>query len=106
MIKFVVVLYRRPDVSIERFREVLRGDHARMAEALPGLVKYVQNHVAEDATRPHPGWDAVIELYWIDKAAMEVAWRSRQGKESTEHLQEFADLSKSTWSIVDEDVRR
>ena len=102
----MVVLYRRPDVSADRFRDILRGEHARMAEALPGLVKYVQNHVAEDQSRPHPGWDAVVELYWTDRAAMEVAWRSGQGRESTDHLREFADLSKTTWSIVEEDIRR
>jgi uncharacterized protein (TIGR02118 family) len=106
VVKFVVVLYRRPDVSAERFREILSGDHARMAEALPGLLKYVQNHVASDPNRPHPGWGAVVELFWTDLAAMEVAWRSPEGRQATEHLREFADLTRTTWSVVDEDVRR
>lgn len=106
MLKFVVVLYRKPDLPVERFRSILRGEHGALAERLPGLRKYVQNHVAPDATRNHPGWDAVVELYWDDRASMEAAWATPQGQRATEHLSEFVDLSRSTWSIVEEEVRR
>ena len=105
MIKFIVVLYRRPDVSAERFHAILREEHGAMAEQLPGLRRYVQNHVSADPNRKHPGWDAVVELYWDDWASMEAAWRSMQGQRSTEHLADFVDLSRTTWSVVDEDVR-
>jgi uncharacterized protein (TIGR02118 family) len=106
LVKFVVVLYRRPDVSAEQFRANLRNEHGPMAERIPGLRRYVQNHAAPDPTRTHPGWDAVIELYWDDRASMEAGWLSPEGQRATDHLAEFADLSRSTWSIVDEDVRR
>ncbi len=106
MLKFVVVLYRRPDLSVEQFRRILRGEHAAMAELLPGLRKYVQNHVAPDPHRKHPGWDAVVELYWDDWPSMEAAWAAPEGRRSTEHLAEFVDLSRSTWSVVEEEVRR
>lgn len=106
MVKFVVVLYRRADFSPEQFRANLRNEHGPMAERIPGLRRYVQNHAAHDPTRPHPGWDAVIELWWDDLAAMEAGWRSPEGQAATAHLAAFADLSRSTWSIVEEDVRR
>jgi uncharacterized protein (TIGR02118 family) len=106
VVKFVVVLYRRPDVPVERFREILRGEHARLAERLPGLARYVQNHVLPDPSRKHPGWDAVVELVWPEPEVMEASWQSPEGREATAHLEEFADLSKSRWSIVDEEVRR
>jgi len=106
MLKFVVVLYRRPDLSVERFRSILRGEHAAMAEQLPGLRRYVQNHVVPDPRRKHPGWDAVVELYWDDWASMEAAWEAPEGRRSTEHLSEFVDLSRSTWSVVEEELRR
>ena len=80
MIKFIVVLYRRPDVSAERFHAILREEHGAMAEQLPGLRRYVQNHVSVDPTRKHPGWDAVVELYWDDWASMEAAWRSMRAR--------------------------
>lgn len=106
MVKFVVVLYRRPDVPTERFEAILRGAHGAMAEQLPGLRRYVQNRVAPDPTRKHPGWDAVVELYWDDVASMEAAWASPAGKRATDHLTKFVDLSRTTWSIVQEEVRR
>lgn len=37
MLKFVVVLYRRPDAPVEPFRSILRAEHAAMAERIPGL---------------------------------------------------------------------
>ena len=73
MLKFLVVLYRRPDITAERFHAVLRDEHGPMAERIPGLRRYVQNHVARDPGRDHPGWDAVVELYWDDWASMEAA---------------------------------
>jgi uncharacterized protein (TIGR02118 family) len=106
VVKFVVVLYRRTDLPMDRFQEILRGEHAAMAEQLPGLRRYVQNHVTPDPTRKHPGWEAVVELYWDDLRSMEAAWASPEGRRSTDHLAEFADLSRSTWSIVREEVRR
>ena len=106
MVKFVVVLYRRPDLPEERFRAILRGEHGSMAGRIPGLRKYVQNHVTSDPVREHPGWDAVVELYWDDRPSMEGAWASPEGRRATEHLAEFVDLSRSTWSAVEEEVRR
>ena len=106
MLKFVVVLYRRPDISAERFHAILRDEHGPMAERLPGLRRYVQNHVAADPNRRHPGWDAVIELYWDDWESMEAAWRTPEGEASTNHLAEFVDLARSTWSVVKEEIRR
>jgi uncharacterized protein (TIGR02118 family) len=106
MLKFIVVLYRRPDVAPEAFHSNLRNEHGPLAERIPGLRRYVQNHVAPDPTRAHPGWDAVVELYWDDWPAMEAGWRSPEGQRATNHLAEFADLSRSTWSVVNEEVRR
>ena len=106
MLKFMVVLYRRKDLSAEEFAANLRQIHAPMAERIPGLRRYVQNHVASDLSRKHPGWDAIVELYWDDRVSMEAAWHSPEGEAATKHLEEFAELSKSTWAIVDEEVRR
>jgi uncharacterized protein (TIGR02118 family) len=105
MLKFMVVLYRRPDIPVERFHTVLREEHGRMAQQIPGLRRYVQNHVETDPNRPHPGWDAVIELSWDDWPSMEAAWQTAEGRAATDHLKEFVDLDRSTWSVVREEVR-
>ena len=106
MLKFVVVLYRRPDLSREAFHANLRGEHGPLAERLPGFRNYVQNHVTDDPNRPHPGWEAVVALWWEDRTTMEAAWRSSEGQRATRHLAEFVDLSRSTWSVVEEEIRR
>jgi uncharacterized protein (TIGR02118 family) len=106
MLKFIVVLYRRPDRTPEQFHANLRDEHGPMAERIPGLRRYVQNHVVPDPNRPHPGWDAVVELWWDDWTSMETAWRTPEGQVATGHLAEFVDLDRSTWSVVTEEIRR
>jgi uncharacterized protein (TIGR02118 family) len=102
----MVVLYRRHDLSEDEFKAYLRDVHGPMAEALPGLLHYTQNFVAPDPTRKHPGWDAIVELFWADLGSMEAAWASPEGRAATDDLSEFADLARSTWSLVHFDERR
>ena len=106
MCKLVVVLYRRSDFNRQQFREYLQHVHGPLAERIPGVTGYIQNHVTQDSTRKDPGWDAVIELSWDSRDAMEAAWRTREGKTATQDLPAFADMTRTTWSIVDEQVRR
>ena len=102
MLKFMVVLYRRPDLTQQQCRHHLQEIHRPLAMNLPGLRKYVQNHVWEDPKRAAPGWDAVIELYFDDWESMEVAWASPQGAASDADLPAFADMTRTTWSAVEE----
>ncbi len=102
MLKFMVVLYRRPDLTHEQFRRHLQEIHGPLARNLPGLTKYVQDFVSDDPNRKPPGWDAIVELYFEDWSAMESAWASPQGAASDADLPAFADLTRTTWSVVDE----
>jgi uncharacterized protein (TIGR02118 family) len=102
MLKFMVVIYKRPGLTQEQFRQHLQDIHGPLAKSLPGLRKYVQNYVCADPTRKAPGWDAVIELYFEDWASMEAAWASPQGAASDADLPAFVDLTRTTWSAVDE----
>jgi uncharacterized protein (TIGR02118 family) len=102
MLKFMVVLYRRADLTSAQFRQHLEQIHAPLAKQLPGLRLYKQNHVLPDPKRPHPGWDAIIELHFESREAMERAWDGPQGAASDADLPLFADLSRTTWSVVEE----
>ena len=101
MLKFIVVLYKRPDLTQEAFRRHLQEIHGPLAKNLPGLRKYVQNFVCPDPKRT-PEWDAVIELYFDNWSSMEAAWASPQGAASDADLPAFADMTRSSWSVVDE----
>jgi uncharacterized protein (TIGR02118 family) len=102
MLKFMVVLYRRSDLTLAQFRQHLEHVHAPLAKKLPGLKKYKQNHVVPDPSRSHPGWDAVVELYFDSRDAMEAAWAAPQGAASDADLPLFVDLTRTTWSVVEE----
>jgi uncharacterized protein (TIGR02118 family) len=104
MIKFMVVIYRKPGSSVGEFRRYLREVHGPMAEAIPGVRRYVQNTVADDPTRAHPGWDAIVELAFDSREAMEAAWQSAEGRRATDDIEAFADLERTCWSIIDERV--
>jgi uncharacterized protein (TIGR02118 family) len=101
MLKFIVVIYKRPDLTQEQFRRHLKQIHGPLARNLPGLRKYIQNFVHEDPKRK-PEWDAVVELYFDNWETMEAAWASPQGAASDADLPAFADLTRTTWAAVDE----
>lgn len=98
----MAVLYRRSDFTPAQFRQHLEQIHAPLAMNLPGLRKYTQNHVAADPKRGHPGWDAIIELYFDNWETMERAWDSPQGAASDADLPLFVDMIRTTWSVVEE----
>ncbi len=106
VVKFVVLLARKPGSTREWFRSYLRHVHGPLAEAMPGLAGYVQNHVTGDPARRDPDWDAVLELWWDTSEAMERAWGSPEGKAATADLVFFADLAQTRWAVVEEEVRQ
>ena len=102
MLKFMVVLFRRRDLTADQFRRHLEGVHAPLAKALPGLKMYRQNYAVASPNRRHPGWDAIVELYFESREALEAAWASPQGAASDADLPLFADTTRTTWSVVEE----
>ncbi len=102
MLKFAVLIYKKTQLSEEEFRNYFRDVHGAMARKIPGLRRYVQNHVVADPTRKPPGWHAIAELYFDDFEAMQVAWSTPEGEAATSDLAAFADPARTTWSVVDE----
>jgi len=103
MLKFIVVGYRRSDLTREEFRRYFREIHGPLAAAIPGVRRYVQNFVEPDEQR-NPPWDAVIEFWFDDREAMERAWQSEEGRRATQDNPNCLDLERTRWSIVDEFV--
>ena len=63
MIKAVSWFRRRPAMSVEEFQRYWREEHPKVVLELPGLCKYVQNHVLESqyAGGRQPFADGVVE---------------------------------------------
>jgi len=102
MLKFMVVIYRRPDMTPAEFRRHLEQVHAPLVRDLPGIRKYLQNYPCPDPKRKAPAWDAIVEVYFESYDAMEAAWATPQGAASDADLPVFADLTRTTWSVVEE----
>ena len=102
MIKFMVVIYRKPELTFEQFRAHLENVHAPFVRNLPGVRKYLQNYVSPDPKRKRPEWDAIVEVYFDSWEAMEAAWATPHGSASDADLPLFADLTRTTWSVVEE----
>jgi uncharacterized protein (TIGR02118 family) len=105
VLKFVVVCHRRRDWSRVEFQDYFRQVHGLLALAIPGLRRYVQSFVQPEARRDPP-WDAVVELWFDDRAAMEAGWASEAGQRATADNANCLDLERTAWAVVDEIVVR
>lgn len=104
MLKFMVVLVRKDGMDQREFKRYFKDVHEPLAMRIAGLRRYVQNFAVEDPHRKPPAWDAIIELYFDDWEQMEAAWATAEGKASTADLSAFADIERSSWSVVDENT--
>ena len=85
MIKSLSLLTRRAGLSHEEFVRHWRDIHAPLAHAVPGVKRYVQNHIEGERTRPdirttEVAVDGIAELWYEDKAAMDRANASPEAK--------------------------
>ena len=85
MIKSLGLLTRKPELTHEQFVKHWLEIHAPLAHAVPGVRRYVQNHIIEERTRPdipttEAAIDGIAELWFDDRAAMNLANASPEAK--------------------------
>jgi uncharacterized protein (TIGR02118 family) len=85
MIKSLSLLTRRPELSHAEFVRHWVEIHAPLAHAVPGLRRYVQNHIVDERSRPdipttEVAVDGVAELWFDDREAMARANASPEAK--------------------------
>jgi uncharacterized protein (TIGR02118 family) len=81
MIKTIGLLARKPGWTHEQFMTHWVEVHAPLAHAVPGLRRYVQNHIAAERPRTDIAAlaleiDGIAELWFDDRAALEAAART------------------------------
>jgi len=75
MIKRVSLIWKRPHLSAEEFRELWLGEHAAQAHSLVGAREYVIDFVEN----PAPGEpDGIATLRFDDRAAVERAFSDKK----------------------------
>ena len=85
MIKTIGLLTRKDGWTHEQFMRHWVDIHAPLAHAVPGLRRYVQNHISGERTRADiPATDVeidgVAELWFDDQAALEAAAQTPEMK--------------------------
>ena len=85
MIKSVSLLTRKPEFTHEQFMRHWVETHAPLAHAVPGVRRYVQNHIQDERERPdipttQVAVDGIAELWFDDRAAMDLANASPEAK--------------------------
>ena len=96
MLKVLVFLKKRDDVSLDEFRAHWRGPHGDIAMRMPGLRRYVQNHALADGG-PH---DGVAEMWFDDQAALAAAFSSPAAVEAAQDAATF--IGETKVMVVDE----
>ena len=85
MIKTVGLLTRKNGFTHEQFVKHWVNTHAPLAHKVPGLRRYVQNHIRGERTRADVEEtaveiDGIAELWFDDQAALETASRTPEMK--------------------------
>jgi uncharacterized protein (TIGR02118 family) len=96
MLKVMVFLRKRDDLSRDQFREHWRGPHGAIALRMPGLRKYVHNHAVADGGP----WDGIAEMWFDDQAAMAAALSSPAAVEAAQDSPNF--IAETKLMIVDD----
>jgi uncharacterized protein (TIGR02118 family) len=75
VVKAIILLTRRADMTPDEFRRWWLDEHAPLARGLPGVQRLVFNLVEnEDA-----GYDGVSELWFASRADLEAAYATEHG---------------------------
>jgi uncharacterized protein (TIGR02118 family) len=105
LIKGVYQLKRMAGMSVDEFRKYWIEVHGNLGSKLPGLRRYVQSHLVDDAylyARPH--FDGVAQLWFNNADAMRAAFESPQGKALAADGPKFIDTSALRVLVAQEHV--
>jgi len=103
-VKALFLVKRKPSLSVAEFQDYWRNKHAPIVPKTPGLLRYVQCHVAPETYGAEtPKYDGVAELSWADMASFEKGWHSDEMQvEQFNDVPNFLDVQNSVGLLVEE----
>lgn len=106
MLKFITLLNRKPGLTMEEFYQYWEERHGPLAARLmPGIKRYVQNHVVRFPGAEEPPFDGAAEVWYEGTWDELSAWySSAAGQELRDDELNFIDTSRWITLIVDEKV--
>jgi hypothetical protein len=86
MIKQVVFLKKRADITMEQFKDYYENQHSQLAKrmgakpSLPNAQRYVRRYIAPEKNPLtgeviHPGYDCIMEIWWNSREDFEAAMK-------------------------------
>jgi uncharacterized protein (TIGR02118 family) len=102
VIKVLFVVHKRSDLGTEEFRRYWKEKHGPIAAKMPGLRKYVQNHVVLDPSQDEPAYDGIAELHFDSVEAFQAALASPEGQATFADVQNFVEPNKLYAGVVEE----
>jgi uncharacterized protein (TIGR02118 family) len=103
MNKIIFVLHKREGITLDEFlREWNSERHVSVLRAVPGLTRWVQNHVVPDSEQGKSFCDGVGELWFESAEAVPQALQSQEFAAAVEDGQSFIDFDKSGMVVVNE----
>jgi uncharacterized protein (TIGR02118 family) len=110
MFKVLILLKRRPGMSVEEFRDYYEGVHSKLGEKhASGMRRYIRRYV-QPVSSPFAGqsseldFDVVTELWYDDRAAFERAMQRSSGSDVAAEIaadeERLFDRSKTRFATV------
>jgi uncharacterized protein (TIGR02118 family) len=94
LVKGVWQLKRMPGMGLEEFRKYWIDIHGTLGAKLPGLRRYVQSHLIDEAyLYAEPRYDGVAQLWFDNIDSLRAAFASPEGKALSADGPKFIDLS-------------
>jgi uncharacterized protein (TIGR02118 family) len=109
MIKLIVAVRKRPDMSVEEFQEHWKTRHAELVRNSPATAKYIRKYVQchtmlDQYEKGEVAFDGTAEL-WFDSVADMEAFYSDPDYLGDVQPDEprFADMSKTVFFVTEEE---
>ena len=103
MVKVIVLLTRRHDISREDFERYLRETHLPLVVRIPGIQRLIMNLVLSDPNGPALDYDAIVEHWFDDAQAMESGFASPEATAIFDDIPNFLDLSRFKIMVTKEE---
>jgi uncharacterized protein (TIGR02118 family) len=102
MIKIMLLLHRRPDLSVEEFRRYWHTEHQALLVRLPGLRRLVLNDVLPGLGGAPGPCDGIAEDWFDSPEAMQAAFASVEGQAVAADTSNFLDPTQLQILVVNE----
>jgi len=106
MVKVMFFLYRRSDLTVEAFQRYSKEVHTPLVTRIPGVDRYVVDHVIANPTGAAHACDAVAEFWLGSMESFQTAFATPEVAVVLADQANFLDTGRTHFLIVEESIVR